>query len=161
MSNIATFTPLMRQTVGFDRFHDLFESLLGETEDRFEAYPPYNIEKNEDNGYLITIAVAGFDEDDISIIVQDDRLKVTASRKGKDHDIKRSYLHRGIATRDFERSFRLEDHIRVIDASLSHGLLLISLVREVPEEKKPRIISINKTPQKGTTKAGLLSKKKT
>tara|TARA_R110001592_G_scaffold29350_3_gene106486 strand:- start:3144 stop:3629 length:486 start_codon:yes stop_codon:yes gene_type:complete len=159
MSNLATFTPLMRQTVGFDRFNDLFETLLNDKEDRFESYPPYNIEKSEDDEYLITVAVAGFSEEDINIVVQDDRLTISASRTQKEQGEKKSYLHRGIATRNFDRVFRLADHIRVVDATLDNGLLSVSLVREVPEEKKPRMIPINGVTN-GTTKTGLLSKKK-
>ena len=159
MNNLATFTPLMRQTVGFDRFNDLFETLLNDKEDRFEAYPPYNIEKFGEDGYQITVAVAGFGEDDINIIAQDDRLVISASRIDKEEDEGRSYLHRGIAQRSFERSFRLADHIRVVDASMENGLLTVSLLREIPEEKKPRMIPINgHTPSK--EKANLLTKKK-
>ena len=160
MSNLATFTPLMRQSVGFDRFNDLFETLLNDKEDRFESYPPYNIEKNENDEYLITVAVAGFSEEDINIIVQDDRLSISASHTDKEAKKEKNFLHRGIATRSFERTFRLADHIRVVDASLDNGLLSVSLVREIPEEKKPRMIPINGSVS-GTTKTGLLSKKKT
>lgn len=159
MNNLATFTPLMRQTVGFDRFNDLFETLLSDKEDRFEAYPPYNIEKVDEDGYRVTVAVAGFGEEDINIVVQDDRLVISASRMDKKEDEGRSYLHRGIAQRSFERTFRLADHIKVVDAAMENGLLTVSLVREIPEEKKPRMIPINgKTPSDGKT--GLLTKKK-
>ncbi len=154
MNNLATFTPLMRQSVGFDRFNDLFETLLSDKEDRFEAYPPYNIEKIGEEGYRITVAVAGFAEEDINIIAQDDRLSISASREQKEEDNERTYLHRGIARRSFERTFRLADHIRVVDAVMENGLLMVSLVREVPEEKKPRMIPIN------GSKPGLIAKKK-
>ncbi|MFP4098302.1 MAG: Hsp20 family protein [Alphaproteobacteria bacterium] len=159
MNNLATFTPLMRQTVGFDRFNDLFETLLDDKEDRFEAYPPYNIEKIGDDEYRITVAVAGFDEGDINIVAQDDRLSISASRVDKEKGEGRTYLHRGIAQRSFERIFRLADHIRVVDATMENGLLTVSLMREIPEEKKPRMIPIN---GKGSdeSKGGLLSKKK-
>ena len=157
MTHLATFTPLMRQSVGFDRFNDLFESLLNDKEDRFEAYPPYNIEKVEDDHYKITVAVAGFSEEDLNIIVQDDRLIVSAAKQTSEEEKGRSYLHRGIATRSFERSFRLADHIRVMDASMENGLLTVSLMREVPEEKKPRMIPINNG---SDTKTLLSSKKK-
>lgn len=156
MSNLAVFTPLMRQSVGFDRFNDLFESLLNEKEDRFEAYPPYNIEKLDDDAYRITLAVAGFSESDINIVAQDDQLVVSASKADKAEESGRTYLHRGIATRAFERSFRLADHIRVEAADLDNGMLTISLVREVPEEKKPRMIPINGN----AANKSLLSKKK-
>lgn len=153
MNNLATFTPLMRQTVGFDRFNDLFENILGDKEERFETYPPYNIEKNGDDGYLVTVAVAGFSEEDINIVVQDDKLSISASRVDKEEDKARSYLHRGIAQRSFERTFRLADHIRVVDATMDKGLLTVSLVREIPEEKKPRMIPIN-------SRTGIISGKK-
>lgn len=159
MSNLATFTPLMRQSVGFDRFNDLFETLLNDKEDRFESYPPYNIEKNDKDEYLITVAVAGFSEEDINIVVQDDRLTISASHANKESKQEKNFLHRGIATRNFERTFRLADHIRVVEATLDNGLLSVSLIREVPEEKKPRMIPINGSAV-GTTKTGLLSKKK-
>lgn len=147
MSNLATFTPLMRQSVGFDRFNDLFESLLDDKKaDHFEAYPPYNIVKLSDDAYRIDIAVAGFRDEDLNIVAQDDRLVVTGrhieeAAAGKQHN----YLHRGIATRAFERTFRLADHIRIEDAVMENGMLSISLVREIPEEKKPRMIPIAAT----------------
>ncbi len=144
MSNLVSFTPLLRQTVGFDRFNDLFESLLNESsEDRFEAYPPYNIEKFGEESYRITLAVAGFGEQDLDITVQDGRLSVSGRIQDAQDDNAPELLHRGIATRAFERSFRLADHILVQDAQLKDGLLTIDLVREVPEEKKPRLIPIN------------------
>lgn len=143
MSNLATFTPLMRQSVGFDRFSDLFESLLDEkAADRFEAYPPYNIIKLSDDAYRIDIAVAGFREEDLNIIAQDDRLVVSGRQNETESEQKQHFLHRGIATRAFERTFRLADHIRVENATMENGMLHIALVREVPEEKKPRMIPI-------------------
>ncbi len=145
----------MRQSVGFDRFNDLFESLVNEKETRFEAYPPYNIEKVEDDLYRIEIALSGFTEADIDIVVHDDTLKVTAARNEESSDKTKTYLHKGIAMRSFERSFRLADHIKVMDASLEHGLLTIVLEREVPEEKKPRMIPIN-----AKSEGYVLSKKK-
>ncbi len=159
MSNLATFTPLMRQSVGFDKFNDLFENLLNDKEDRFESYPPYNIEKNDNDEYLITLAVAGFMQQDINIIVQDDRLSISASHTDEEKSEENNFLHRGIAMRSFERSFRLADHIKVVDATMDNGLLKVKLTREVPEEKKPRMIPIN-TAVAGTTKASMLSKKK-
>lgn len=162
MSNLAVFTPLMRQSVGFDRFNDLFESMLNESEDRFDTYPPYNIEKLDEEGdeYRITVAVAGFAEEDINVVVQDDQLVVSASKTNKENEKQANYLHRGIATRAFERTFRLADHIRVTDANLENGLLTISMVREIPEEKKPRMIPINGQTAY-TSKKGMLTKKKT
>lgn len=143
MNQLATFTPLMRQTVGFDRFNDLFESLLNDSADKhFEAYPPYNIEKLSEDEYRITLAVAGFSGDDLDIMVEDGRLRVSGSQAEHEEKKGKTYLHQGIATRQFERSFRLADHIQIVGADLSDGLLTIDLVREIPEEKKPRMISI-------------------
>ena len=154
MTNLSVFTPLMRQTVGFDRFNDLFETMLNDADERFDAYPPYNIEKVGESGYQITLAVAGFSEADLDITVQDDTLKVSGKKHTENDENDRSWLHRGIASRTFERTFRLADYIRVDDANLENGLLSISLIREVPEEKKPRLIPIN------GKSAGLLGKTK-
>lgn len=144
MNNLVSFTPLMRQTVGFDRFNDLFETLMSDSsEDRFEAYPPYNIEKTSEDEYRIAIAVAGFSEKDLDIAVENDRLSVSGRHSDENKDEGANYLHRGIATRAFERSFRLADHIQIEDAQLKDGLLTIDLKREIPEEKKPRMIPIN------------------
>ena len=155
MTNLSVFTPLMRQSVGFDRFNDLFEALVNDTDDRFEAYPPYNIEKTGENTYQITLAVAGFTEKDLDITAQDDQLKVSGRMQNQSEEKGKTYLHRGIATRTFERSFRLADYIRVEDAKLENGLLSILLAREVPEEKKPRLIPIN------GKSSGLIGKSKT
>ena len=141
MANLVSFTPLMRSSVGFDRFNDLFESLRDGAEERFETWPPYNIEKTGEDDYRIVMAVAGFTLDDLSITAEDDSL-VVAGRIGDKADEGRTYLHRGIATRAFQRSFRLADHIRVDGAEMRDGLLTIRLVREIPEEKKPRTIPI-------------------
>lgn len=159
MSNLALFTPLMRQTVGFDRFHDLFETMLNETEDRFESYPPYNIEKMGEDEYRIAIAVAGFSEKDLDITVEGNSLMVSGKLQPEgDQKSEQKFLHRGIATRAFQRSFRLEDHVQVEDAELKNGLLTIYLKREIPEEKKPRMIPINGQSNKNAGR--LLGKKK-
>jgi molecular chaperone IbpA len=157
MSNLVSFTPLMRQTVGFDRFNDLFENLLNKPEERFEAYPPYNIEKTGDDSYRISIAVAGFGENDLDIMVENERLSITGRIEQKSEQEDRNYLHRGIATRAFERSFQLADHIKVREARLKDGLLTVDLIREVPEEKKPRSIPIN---GRAGGEAGMIGKKK-
>lgn len=144
MSNSLTLNPLFSRSVGFDRFNDLFESAL-RGDDTSSAYPPYNIEKLDDDEYRVTMAVAGFGEDDISIIVQGNELKVSGRivEEAKEEDSEVEYLHRGIATRAFERSFSLADHVKVEDAELKDGLLKVSLKREIPEEAKPRMIAIN------------------
>lgn len=149
MANVMTLTtPLMRQTVGFDRFNDLFETLLNDTNEGFDNYPPYNIEKLGEDDYRIVMAVAGFNMGDLNIVLQDGELTVSGLIENKnktEDDIQ--VLHRGIATRSFERTFRLADYIHVTGADMKDGLLTISLKREIPEEKKPRMIPI-----KGVTK---------
>lgn len=132
-------TPLYRATVGFDRIADLMDRVL--TADVAQpAYPPYNIEKTGEHAYRISVAVAGFTPDDLSVEVKDGTLHVAARRAAEETD--RRYLHRGIATRAFERRFALADHVRVAGAVHEHGMLHIDLVREVPEALKPRRIEI-------------------
>jgi molecular chaperone IbpA len=140
-ANIVSFTPLMRSSVGFDRFNDIFESLIQGTEERFETYPPYNIEKIGEDQYRIVMAVAGFSLDDLTITAEGESLLVNGRIDDKAENGV-TYLHRGIAARAFQRSFRLADHIKVMGASMRDGLLTIHLVREIPEEKKPRTIHI-------------------
>lgn len=132
-------TPLYRATVGFDRLADLMDRVLA-TEVAEPGYPPYNIEKLADGGYRISIAVAGFAPDELSVEVRDSILHV-AARKAPD-EAERTFLHRGIATRAFERRFTLADHVRVTGANHENGMLHIDLVRELPEAMKPRRIAI-------------------
>ena len=132
-------TPLYRATVGFDQIADLMDRALASDVGQ-NTYPPYNIEKTDDDAWRISIAVAGFSENDLAIEVKDRSLHVTG-RKASD-DEERKYLHRGIATRAFERRFHLADHVRVTGASHENGMLHIDLVREVPEALKPRRIAI-------------------
>ncbi|MEM9476430.1 MAG: Hsp20 family protein [Pseudomonadota bacterium] len=131
--------PLYRATVGFDQIADLMDRVLTDT-GTSASYPPYNIEKTADDAYRISIAVAGFAEDELSVEVREQALVVSA-RKAKDEE-KRTYLHRGIANRVFERRFHLADHVRVTGASTVDGMLNIDLAREVPEALKPRRIEI-------------------
>jgi molecular chaperone IbpA len=133
------FTPLYRATVGFDRIADLMDRVLS-TEIAQPAYPPYNIEKTAENAYRISIAVAGFAPEELAVEVNEQALVVTARKAGDETD--RRFLHRGIATRAFERRFALADHVRVSGAAIEHGMLHIDLVREVPEALKPRRIAI-------------------
>ena len=155
MANVLTLTsPLMRRTVGFDRINDMIESLLSETAETADNYPPYNIEKLGDDEYRIIMAVAGFGMDDLDIVLQDGELTVSGDIQQKENTEDIQFLHRGIGTRSFKRAFRLADHIQVTEASMKDGLLTIHLFREIPEEKKPRTIPI-----KGAAK--LLGKKKT
>lgn len=134
-------SPLYRATVGFDRVADMMDRLL--SADVADAgYPPYNIEKTDENAYRISVAVAGFADDELSVEVKEGALIVSA-RKAKEEE-PRTYLHRGIATRAFERRFALADHVKVSGASHLDGMLHIDLEREVPEALKPRQIEIAK-----------------
>lgn len=132
-------SPLYRATVGFDRIADLMDRVL--TSDVGQnTYPPYNIEKIDDNAYRISVAVAGFSPDELSVEVKDATLTI-AARKA-DEAGERNYLHRGIATRAFERRFALADHVKVTGAVAENGMLHIDLMRETPEALKPRRIEI-------------------
>lgn len=143
MTNVLTMTaPLMRRTVGFDRFNDLFDTLFEEKTTTHDHYPPHNIEKLGEDHYRITMAVAGFSEGDLNIVLNDDTLTVSGEIQDKKDREQSEMLYHGIASRAFERSFRLADHIKVQDAALKDGLLTIALEREIPEEKKPRLIKI-------------------
>ena len=135
--NALDFTPLFRTAIGFDRLAHALESA-----NRAEAggYPPYNIELTGEDKYRISLAVAGFSADELDIEVKENVLKVAG--KKSDDIADREYLHRGIATRGFERSYQLADYVRVAGADLKDGLLHIDLVREVPEAMKPRRIEI-------------------
>ena len=133
------FSPLFRTTVGFDRMAHLMDSLANEPTNSF---PPYNIETTKEDNYRITMAVAGFGEDDIELTAQDAQLLVSGRINRNDGEDGRTFLHHGIAERAFERRFNLADHVVVKDARLENGLLHINLAREVPEEKKPRKIAI-------------------
>jgi molecular chaperone IbpA len=132
------FSPLFRSTVGFDRLARMLDS--AHVEDA-PTYPPYNIEQTGEDSYRVTMAVAGFGEDEVEITTQDNSLTVTG-RQPKD-ETPRNFLYRGIAGRPFERRFELAEHVQVKSASLQNGLLHVELVREVPEAKKPRSIKVN------------------
>jgi molecular chaperone IbpA len=130
------FTPLFRSTVGFDRLPTVLSLAMQRDEG---GYPPYNIEKHGEDAYRIVMAVAGFGSDDIEIVAERNRLTVRGSVKDKGE---KTYLHRGIATRAFERHFDLADFVKVAGASLDNGLLTVDLQREIPEAMKPRKIEI-------------------
>jgi len=145
-------SPLYRATVGFDRIADLMDRVLT-TDVAQPTYPPYNIEKTGENDYRISIAVAGFAEDELTVEVKDGALLVSARRAETDEA--RTYLHRGIATRAFERRFHLADHVKVTGATHVDGMLHIDLVREVPEALKPRRIEIARGgPERAALTAG-------
>lgn len=133
-------TPLLRSTVGFDRMTRLLENSLTNAGDA--NYPPYNIVKEDENHYEIAIAVAGFSEDDLEITAKDNMLIVKTTVKEDKAEAEKTYLHRGIAARNFERHFQLADYIRVENAKMENGMLYIGLVRELPERMKPRTIAI-------------------
>ena len=134
------FSPLYRSTVGFDRLFSMLDS-IGQPE-QAQAYPPYNIERTGENAYRITMAVAGFDENEISIESRANVLTVTAEKAEDTKASEGDFLYRGIATRAFERRFQLADHVEVQNASLKNGLLHIDLLRNIPEAMKPRRIAI-------------------
>lgn len=134
------FSPLMRSTVGFDRIEQLFRGLERATADN--SFPPYNIVKTDADHYRITMAVAGFTEDQLELVANQNSLKI--SGKSLDDKEEVEYLHRGLAARSFVQNFELAETIKVVGASMENGLLHIDLVREIPEELKPRTIEINK-----------------
>ena len=133
--------PLYRATVGFDRMADLMDRALS-ADSTAQTYPPYNIEKTGEDTYRISIAVAGFSADDLSVETREGAVVVSARKAEEDEG--RSFLHRGIATRAFERRFTLAEHIRVEGASHRDGMLHIDLIREMPEALKPRRIAIER-----------------
>jgi len=139
MSTVFSLTPLLRQSSGFDRFNDLFESAM--RNETGSGYPPYNVEKHADDRYRIVVAAAGFHEDDLELQVERAVLTVTGSTRDNGAD-NLTYLYRGIAQRAFKLSFRLADHIEVKAASLVNGQLNIDLERIVPEEAKAKRIPI-------------------
>lgn len=134
-------TPLYRATVGFDRMADLLDRVLTQ-DSTTSTYPPYNIEKTAEGAYRISIAVAGFAEPELSVEQREQELIVAARKASEDQA--RTYLHRGIATRAFEKRFQLADHVRVTGALHENGMLHIDLLREVPEALKPRQIPITR-----------------
>ncbi len=137
-------TPLFRSTVGFDRLADMLDSVA-----QFDAgvsYPPYNIERTEENRYRISLAVAGFAEKDLTLEVKEGVLTVSGKRETEKDGKERHYLHQGIAGRNFERRFQLAENVEVRGAALENGLLHVDLERLIPEEKKPRRIVIGEAP---------------
>jgi molecular chaperone IbpA len=147
------FAPLYRSTIGFDHLTSLLDA-VSQREQSQPSYPPYNIELLGKDQYRITMAVAGFVDEEIAI--QSERQTLTVKGKKADDSKERNYLHQGIAGRNFERVFQLADHVKVTGATLHNGLLNIDLVREIPEVMKPRQIAVNgKLPQLLETTAAL------
>jgi len=135
-------SPLYRSTVGFDSLASMLDQVAS-FDNETDAYPPYNIERLTENEYRITMAVAGFGKQDVEIEVKENTLSIRGEKKGADKE--RTFLHRGIASRAFERRFQLADHVEVRGADVKDGLLSIDLEREVPERLKPRTIEIGAT----------------
>jgi len=144
MRTAFDLSPLFRSTIGFDRMSRLLDAAM-RADDNAVSYPPYNIEVLSDDAYRLTMAVAGFGENDINLTVQDNSLLISGKTAKADED--RKFLYRGIAGRAFERRFELADQIKVTGASLVNGLLHVELAREVPEAMKPRTIKIESKSQ--------------
>lgn len=132
------FTPLYRNAIGFDRLFNMMEA--NSSKNSSGGYPPYNIEQQDDNHYRITMAVAGFAEEQLDLTQNDNMLIVKGERKTEEE---KKYVYQGIAERDFERKFQLADYVKVVGASMENGLLHIDLEREIPEAMQPRKIAIN------------------
>lgn len=149
--NSFDLTPLFRSSVGFDRFSDLLDTAF-KLDERAPSYPPYNIEKLNDDEYRVTVALAGFKPEDLDIVAQENTLTISGSQQETEEEKGKTYLHRGIATRSFQRSFQLADHVKVKGAKFADGMLQVDLVREVPEEVKPRSIAIETSDGKKVTR---------
>ncbi|MBD1581472.1 Hsp20 family protein [Pseudoalteromonas sp. S16_S37] len=134
-------SPLYRSFIGFDHLASLMDAAA--RTDKQPSFPPYNIELLDQDKYQITMAVAGFSEQELSIESENNTLKVLGTKAEKSAQSQRKFIHQGIAERSFERKFQLGDHVKVIGAELEHGLLIINLEREIPEALKPRKIAIN------------------
>lgn len=139
MMNTVDLTPLYRSSIGFDRLVTMLDNTLT-SDNTVSGYPPYNIEVVEDNRYAITLAVAGFSQEELDIQIEKGVLTVRGDKSAKE---KHEYLYHGIANRTFERKFNLADYVEVTNADLSNGLLTIDLEKEIPEAMKPKTISIN------------------
>ena len=133
------FAPFYRSAIGFDRLFNMLDQATGF--DNESTYPPYNIERTGENAYRITLAVAGFTSEDLKLEVKEQTLTVSGEKAAETSE--KTYLHRGIAARAFERRYQLADHVDVTGANFENGLLHIDLVRNVPESKKPRAIAIS------------------
>jgi molecular chaperone IbpA len=144
------YSPLYRSTVGFDRLFDMLDNSVR------SDWPPYNIEKKSENDYRITMAIAGFSPDEVELTQHGPELIVTGQKKADQED--RQVLHQGLAIGNFKQVFKLADHVKVANATLEHGLLAVDLVREIPEELKPRRIAIGAA--SGATLADDAGKKK-
>ena len=140
--NTFSLTPLFRHSVGFDRLDNMLTRVF-DNEKNSPSYPPYNIERVNDDQYRITMAIAGFKLEDVKIMVHGDLLSVNGEHKKIANDDEITYLYKGIANRSFNRKFNLADHVKVVSAKMEDGILKIELFREVPDEAKPRNIEIS------------------
>jgi len=138
MRTTFDFAPLWRSTIGFDHLADLVDASLRQASD--DNYPPYNIERSSEDHYQITLALAGFAPEDVTVTAEQNTLTIEGKKAAKDE---REYLYQGIAARPFRRVFNLADYVQVKQASFKDGLLMIELAREIPEAMKPRRIAIN------------------
>jgi len=141
MRTTTDFSPLYRSFIGFDHLAGLIDK--ASRADKQSSYPPYNVELLAEDQYRITMAIAGFAEEELEIESKQDTLIVTGIKTGNENNTERKFLHQGIAERNFERKFQLGEHVKVIGAFIEHGLLSIDLEREIPEALKPRKIAIN------------------
>ena len=141
MRTTTDFSPLYRSFIGFDHLAGLIDK--ASRADKQSSYPPYNVELLAEDQYRITMAIAGFAEEELEIESKQDTLIVTGIKSANSENTERKFLHQGIAERNFERKFQLGDHVKVIGAFIEHGLLSIDLEREIPEALKPRKIAIN------------------
>lgn len=146
MTNLD-FSPFYRSTVGFDRLFNRLDTIVGQ---EAKTYPPYNIERIDDDSWRVSVAVAGFSQGDISIEAKQNSLTIKGGKTAEVEDENRAFLHRGIAERSFELRYQLGDYVEVVGAALENGLLNIDLKREVPEDKKSRQIPITSA-EAGTT----------
>ena len=141
--NLSVWNSLKPFSVGFDSIFEEFDRMLDSTERYNSNYPPYNINQVKDNDYKIEVALAGFDKKDIAVEAKDNTLTIRSKREDKTNEEVDGIVHRGIASRQFARSFALGDNIKVNDAKLENGLLTVDLEREIPEEEKPRLIEVH------------------
>ena len=141
------FSPMFRNSVGFDRMQRLMDAAMARTE---VSYPPYNIETDGEDAYRVTVAVAGFGEKDLDVTLENESLTISGMKTDEAED--GAFLHRGIAGRNFQLKFNLAEHIKVNGANLENGVLVVDLEREVPEELKPRQIDIKTHPIKSLAK---------
>lgn len=155
MNTGFSLAPLFRHSVGFDHFDELLNNAL--RADQGSSWPPYDIVREGEDRYQIVMAVAGFREKDLNITVQENELRISAEAGKEEESEQRTWLHRGIARRAFQRTFRLADHVQVKGARLRDGLLTVELERVVPEEAKPRMVPIEAQTAEGQTIEGSTS----